>query len=57
MEDRHIVALFLRRAETAIAAVAKKYGTRLTALAQNILRDRAGRGRVCTSQAMHTPRE
>ena len=40
MEDRHIVALFLRRAETAIAAVAKKYGTRLTALAQNILRDR-----------------
>ena len=40
MEDRHIVALFLRRAETAIAAVAKKYGTRRTALAQNILRDR-----------------
>lgn len=40
MEDRHIVALFLRRAETAIAAVAKKYGARLTALAQNILRDR-----------------
>ena len=40
MEDRHIVALFLRRAETAIAAVAKKYGPRLTALAQNILRDR-----------------
>ena len=40
MEDRYIVALFLRRAETAIAAVAKKYGIRLTALAQNILADR-----------------
>ena len=40
MEDKHIVGLFLRRAETAIAAVAKKYGTRLTALAQNILHDR-----------------
>ena len=40
MEDRQIVRLFLRRAEAAITAVAKKYGPRLTALAQNILRDR-----------------
>lgn len=39
MEDRQIVKLFLQRAETAIAAVAKKYGARLTALARNILRD------------------
>ena len=39
MEDRQIVKLFLQRAEGAIAAVAKKYGARLTALARNILRD------------------
>ena len=39
MEDRHIVKLFLQRAEGAIAAVAKKYGARLTALAKNILHD------------------
>lgn len=39
MEDRQIVRLFLQRAEGAIAAVAKKYGARLTALAKNILRD------------------
>ena len=39
MEDRQIVRLFLQRAEGAIAAVAGKYGARLTALATNILRD------------------
>ena len=39
MEDRHIVKLFLQRAETAIAATAKKYGAQLRALAGNILRD------------------
>ena len=39
MEDIHIVKLFLQRAEGAIAAVAKKYGARLTALAKNILHD------------------
>lgn len=39
MEDRQIVKLFLQRAEGAIAAVAKKYGARLTAMARNILRD------------------
>ena len=40
MEDRYIVKLFLQRAESAITAAAKKYGARLTALAQNILKDR-----------------
>lgn len=39
MEDRQIVKLFLQRAESAITAVARKYGPRLTALARNILRD------------------
>ncbi len=40
MEDKQIIALFLQRAETAIDALAAKYGTRLEHLAANILSDR-----------------
>lgn len=37
MEDRHIVALLLRRAESALKLVEEKYGRRLYAMAMNIL--------------------
>lgn len=40
MEDRHIIQLFLRRAETAVGALADKYGKQLHKLARNILGDR-----------------
>ena len=39
MEDRQIIKLFLQRSGSAIAATAKKYGSRLLQLAGNILRD------------------
>lgn len=39
MDDKRILALFFRRAETAISAVSKKYGQRLQLTAQNILHD------------------
>ena len=39
MEDRQIVKLFLQRSGNAIAATARKYGSRLLQLASNILRD------------------
>ena len=39
MEDRQIIKLFLQRSGNAIAATAKKYGSRLLQLAGNILRD------------------
>ncbi len=39
MEDRQIVKLFLQRSGSAIAATARKYGSRLLQLAGNILRD------------------
>ena len=40
MEDREIVAIFLRREETALAEVGKKYGKALYAVAQRLLRNR-----------------
>lgn len=40
MEDREIVALFLRREETALAEAEKKYGKALYAVAQRLLRNR-----------------
>lgn len=40
MDDRHVVALFLRRAETAIDVLAARYGKRLHRMALNILGDR-----------------
>ena len=39
MEDRQIIKLFLQRSGNAIAATARKYGSRLLQLAGNILRD------------------
>lgn len=39
MEDRHILTLLLKRAESAIDALAEKFGSRLHALATNILAD------------------
>ena len=40
MEDREIVALFLRREETALAEAGKKYGKALYAVVQRLLRNR-----------------
>ncbi|MCI9545020.1 MAG: RNA polymerase sigma factor [Acutalibacter muris] len=40
MEDERIVALFLRRDEAALGLTAAKYGQKLRALADNLLRDR-----------------
>ena len=40
MEDLEIVALFLRREETALAETEKKYGKALYAVAQRLLRNR-----------------
>lgn len=39
MDDRHIVALLLRRAESALEIIEEKYGRRLYAIAMNILGD------------------
>ena len=39
MDDRSIVALYLRRDETAIRQTAEKYGSRLRALAYGIVND------------------
>ena len=39
MDDRSIVALYLRRDETAIRQTAEKYGRRLRALAYGIVND------------------
>jgi len=39
MEDRHIIKLLFARAESAIDALAKQFGTRLFAKASNILGD------------------
>ena len=40
LEDREIVALYLRRDETAIEETARKFGARLRGLAQGIVDDR-----------------
>lgn len=40
MDDERIVALFLRRDESALGATALKYGQQLRAIAYNLLRDR-----------------
>lgn len=40
MDDEKIVALFLRRDEAALGLTAAKYGVKLRAIAQNLLRDR-----------------
>lgn len=37
MEDKHIIKLLFARSETAIAALAKRFGSRLQSLAMNIL--------------------
>ena len=42
MEDRDIVALYLRRDETAVKYTAEKYGSRLRGLALGITIDRMG---------------
>ena len=39
MDDRSIVALYLRRDETAIRQTAEKYGSRLRTLAYGIVND------------------
>lgn len=39
MNDRHLVALLLRRAESALARIEETYGRRLYAIAMNILAD------------------
>lgn len=39
MDDKKIISLFFQRAETAISAVAEKYGQRLQQTAHNILHD------------------
>ena len=40
MDDENIVALFLRRDEAALGMTAAKYGVKLRAIADNLLRDR-----------------
>lgn len=40
MDDENIVALFLRRDEAALGLTAAKYGVKLRAIADNLLRDR-----------------
>ena len=39
MDDRHLVALLLRRAESALTQIEETYGRRLYAIAMNILAD------------------
>ena len=39
MDDRSIVALYLRRDETAVRQTAEKYGSRLRTLAYGIVND------------------
>lgn len=65
MDDGQIVALFLARDETAIAAAQEKYGSRLLALARNLLGDE-GEAEECVNDAWletwnrippHEPRE
>lgn len=51
MDDREIVALFLKRDEAALSAASAKYGGRLLSLARSLLRDE-GAAEECLSDAM-----